>query len=143
MVLLSSENVSGCKSLAKEIEIPTVILYSSPFPSTNMASHRTSSEIPDGTTWKLCILKCLQQTRGLFGQAIEFDIMENNTINRDECIVRVHFQDRIHFAECVASGTFDEEQDETGNGVGNGRCLRIVSQSAFLGGVITERTNWA
>lgn len=86
-------------------------------------------------TWKLAILKCLQQTHGIFGQAIEFDLMVNSDIKGHETIVRVHFQDRVQFAECVASGVFEDDKNGDAS-------IRIVAQSASLQGVVTDRINW-
>lgn len=86
-------------------------------------------------TWKLAILKCLQQMHGIFGKAIEFDLMLNSEIKGHETVVRVHFQDRLQFAECVAAGVFEDDKNGDAG-------LRILAQSASLQGVITDRLNW-
>lgn len=88
-------------------------------------------------TWKLAILKCLQQKQGVLGEAIEFDILTSEVVSASETIVRVHFLDRVVFIQCIAAGIFDEEED----GIG-GRSLRITAQSASLEGVVVPRFGW-
>lgn len=98
---------------------------------------RTGTEKPDVNTWKLAILKCLQQTKGTLGEAIDFDILSNQTVADTETIVRVHFQDRVSFVQCIAAGVFDEQE----GGIG-GRSFRITAQSASLEGVIVPAIGW-
>lgn len=86
-------------------------------------------------TWKLQIFKLLQQSGGVFGQSIEFDILTNDTIKGKETIVRVAFDDHIKFTEYISMGVFDEEK--------NPGSVRIVTKSASLGGVITNIINWS
>lgn len=88
----------------------------------------------DVNTWKLCILQCLQQLKGVLGQSIEFDIMTSEEIKGTETIVRVHYNDRVVFSQCVAAGTFTSH-----NGTGDAS-IQIVAQSAFLQGIMVPNS---
>lgn len=97
-------------------------------------SYRINCETPDDLTWKLQILKVLQQAGGVFGQAIDFDILSNDSVQETETIVRVAFSDRKKFTEYISMGVFDEDK--------NPGSIRIVAKSASLQGVVTDATNW-
>ncbi|AWU74522.1 uncharacterized protein C5L36_0A11050 [Pichia kudriavzevii] len=84
---------------------------------------------PDPTTWKLSILKCLQQLRGVFGEAIDFDVLSNGTINDSETIVRVPFPDRQMFAECISAGDLCDLDGS----------IRVIGKSVSLQGVVTTK----
>jgi hypothetical protein len=61
--------------------------------------------------------------------------MASSEISNFETVVRVHFQDRTHFAECISMGTFDDSTNGDAS-------IRILAQSASLQGLVTGRTNW-
>lgn len=122
LVLLSITNVCLIFSVIASSKQYTNFFYS------------TGNDKPDEITWKLQILKLLQQAGGVFGQAIEFDILSNKTISGRETIVRVVFEDHVKFTEYISMGVFDEDK--------NPGCVRIVSKSASLQGVVTDIIDW-
>jgi hypothetical protein len=95
---------------------------------------QSTAQDQDLTTWKLTLLRALQQLRGVFCTAIEFDILESQRIRGNETVVRVHYDDRVPFAECLAAATID---DRGGSSSNEPACVRIVAQSASLQTIAT------
>lgn len=56
-----------------------------------------------------------------------------------ETIVRVHYDDRVVFSQCITTGTF---ANDISKDTSLEASIRIVSQSASLEGVVTRRLGW-
>lgn len=101
----------------------------------------------DSMTWKLLILNCLKQLRGIMGQAIEFDLLEreDGEMEKSEIIVRIDLLDRKEFEECIIGGIVEVDSgDVEVNGIQGkvGGCLQILSGSISLTGVSVDRFSW-